>query len=80
MLNKKEKLENELENRFGKSNQGFRIAAKEIGLLLHENKNKEAKLKFDQFKLSADLVLWEQLALSDCATLERMILEASNAA
>ncbi len=71
----REQLEQELAKRFGNSTPEFLAAATEIGDLLGVGSTEKAKAIFKNFTVDSGLVLWEKLALSDAASINRCIKE-----
>ena len=70
-----EAIQKQIDNRFGNAKPEAKQLAKQVGQLLADNKKESAKRVFTKFAKDNGLLQWEQLALADLCSLERLIAE-----
>jgi hypothetical protein len=73
-----EKYERALATQYKNAEGHFLQTAKMIGALLAKGDATNAKLKFSAYVKLYGLAMWEQLALSDLATLEKLMVNGTN--
>lgn len=71
----KEQYDAVIAKRFPSVRQDLRDAASSIGLALHKGDKVAAKECFNAFCIKNKLVLWEQIALSDYASIEQVAFD-----